>query len=367
RVILEQQTVRDLDFNGRGRSGTTRATGAGSSRSFIVSSYAEQQRVAIQTLLRDMDSELTTMAPMPGKKAFVYVSGGFEMQPGYAMSQYAFGTATLQAFNQDNMTSYVDAIVHRANSTDVTFYSLDARGLTPTGVSASQDDPLLNRPGVGFVARQDSQTGLIELAHQTGGFALLDTNNLQGGAARVYAETSTYYSIGVNISKLPGTGYRKVVVDVNRPGLTVRSRRGYAPRTPQDRGRDVTMATLRSNVEYRAIPVDLRIAQTEKAKKYYEVPIQLSVPASAFTFLTDANGSQATADIFIAVLDDKGYTSDVGHYETVFKLAQGASHDTALKYQTKLQMRKGNMRIAVNVQDRESGRMGTAKADVNVQ
>jgi hypothetical protein len=32
-----------------------------------------------------------------------------------------------------------------------------------------------------------------------------------------------------------------------------------------------------------------------------------------------------------------------------------------------LQTRKGNQRIVVNVQDRVSGRMGTAKADVRVE
>ena len=39
----------------------------------------------------------------------------------------------------------------------------------------------------------------------------------------------------------------------------------------------------------------------------------------------------------------------------------------ALTYVVTLQTRKGNQRIVVNVQDRVSGRMGTAKADVRVE
>ena len=106
----------------------------------------------------------------------------------------------------------------------MTFYSLDARGLTAPGGTASNDDPLLARPGVAFIARQDSQAGLLDLAHQTGGLAFTDTNSLKNGIGQVYEDASTYYSLGVNLSKLPGTGYRKVDVSVTRPGVTVRSR-----------------------------------------------------------------------------------------------------------------------------------------------
>jgi hypothetical protein len=85
------------------------------------------------------------------------------------------------------------------------------------------------------------------------------------------------------------------------------------------------------------------------------------------TFIREANGGRAVADIYIGVIDDKGYASDIGHDQATFNLPNGAPPDTPLKYQTKLQIRKGNMRIAVNVQDRETGKMGTAKADVKVE
>jgi VWFA-related protein len=360
RLINEQMTLNEIDSTPRrGRSAQNRA--------FLARSYAEQEHSAVQILLKDMNAELSTVAPLPGKKAFVYVSGGFDMQPGYAMSQYAIGTFSLNALDVPNMSPELDAIVKRANTSDVTFYSLDARGLTAPGGTASNDDPLLARPGVAFIARQDSQAGLLDLAKQTGGLAFTDTNSLKNGIAQVYEDASTYYSLGVNLSKLPGTGYRKVDVSVTRSGLTVRSRRGFAPRTRTDRGKDMTQATLRSNAQYNAIPVDLRIAKAEKAKKYYELPILITVPASSLTFVPTEKGGRATAVVYIGAIDDKGYTSEVGFDQANFDLPNGAPPDTPLKYQTKLTIRKGNMRIAVNVQDNETGRMGTAKADVHVQ
>jgi len=360
RLIIEQQTLNEIDA-------TPRRAGRGSSRQFLAHSYAEQQHAALDILLKDMWAELSTLTPMPGKKAFIYVSGGFEMQPGYAMSAYAVGTFSLAQFDVPNMSQHVDALVQRANSSDVTFYSLDARGLTAPGGTASGDDPLLARPGVAFIARQDSQAGLIDLARQTGGLSFTDTNSLKPGISQIYDDTSSYYSIGVNLSKVPGKGYQAVTVTVNRPGASVRTRRGFAPRTQKDRGRDVTQATLRSNAEFRAFPVDLRIAPAKKAKKYYELPILLSVPASALTFIQDDKGSRAVADIYVGAIDSRGFTSDIGYDQAVFALPPGAKPDTELKYQTKLEIRKGSMRIAVNVQDRETGKIGTAKADVKVE
>ena len=38
-----------------------------------------------------MKQELVTLTPLNGKKAFLFVTGGFEYQPGYVMAQYATG------------------------------------------------------------------------------------------------------------------------------------------------------------------------------------------------------------------------------------------------------------------------------------
>ena len=356
RLMTELQTLRDIDTSPRR-----------SSRVFSARSYAEQERVEVEKMLKDMNTELATLTALNGKKAFLFVTGGFDMQPGSAMVQYAVGSFSLSQYDTKSVAPEVQAAIRRANASDVTFYTVDARGLTTEGVSAGGDDPLLSRPGVAFFARQDSQAGLIELAQQTGGLALLNTNDVARGMSRIYQDTSTYYSIGVTISKLPGTGYHDVKVDVSRPGLTVRTRRGFAPLTPNERARDVAQAALRSNVEYKAIPVTMMLAPARKAKKYYELPIQLSLPASSLTFLTEGDSGRAVADLYVAVVDENGNMSEVGHEEATFKLPKDAPPDAKLAYTVPLEIRKGNARVVVNIRDRESGRMGTAKADVRVE
>ena len=358
RLITEQQTLRDID-----------STGRVSSRVSLARNYGEQERAEVRSMLNDMGSQVTTLTALPGKKAFLFVSGGFETQPGFAMTQYAAGrfNMSLSAFDVRNMGAELEALIRRANASDVTFYSVDARGLVAEGTTASNDDPLASRPGVSFFAREDSQAGMKMIAADTGGLALVNSNDFGRGLSRVYQDTSTYYSIGVNLSKLPGTGYHDVRVDVSRPGVTVRARRGFAARSGDQRARDVTMAALRTNVDYRAIPVTLRLAPAQKEKKYYTLPISVTVPASSLTLLPQGEGSQAKATIYVGVIDDSGNTSDIGREEAIYTLPKDVPANAPLNYVVRLQTRKGNQRIVVNVQDAQTGRMGTAKADVRVE
>ena len=354
RLLTERQTLRDID--------TTRSR---SSRQFLARQYAEQERAEVRQMLDDVGSELATLAPLAGKKAFLFVSGGFEFQPGYAMASYALGQGSLLAIDTRNVAPELDQIVRRANASEVTFYAVDARGLASEGVSASNDDPLLSRPGVSFLARQDSQEGMITLARETGGLALLNSNDLRQGLVRVYQDASVYYSIGVTLSKLPTVAYQDVRVDVNRQGVTVRARRGYAARTEADRARDRVQATLKTNLRYGGIPMTLRTAPATKQGRRYAVPISVTFPADSLTFVPEGGERRAAADVSIGVMDDSGRLSDVSRQEATFTLPEGK--EEPLVYTATLQTRKGNQRIVVNLRDRASGRMGTAKADVRIE
>lgn len=356
RLLTEQQTLREID-----------STPRRSSREFIARQYAEQERAEVRDLLADLDSELATLAPLAGKKAFIFLSGGFEFQPGYAMASYALGQSNFFALEARNFSKELDQIVRRANAGEITFYTVDARGLEGEGVSASNDDPLLARPGISFLAREDSQQGLVTLARETGGLALLNSNDFRKGLDRVYQDTSVYYSIGVTLSKLPA-GYQKVSVDVNRAGTTVRSRRGYAARTEAERARDRVQATLKTNLSYTGVPLTLRSAPPTKKGSRYSLPIQVTIPAAALTFVPDGGARRATAEVYIGAIDDSGRMSDIAREETTFTLSEGQdAAATPVVYSAILQTRKGNHRIVVNIRDKASGRMGTAKADIRVE
>lgn len=360
RLINEKQTLHDLDF----ASALMRAHRQGTQTS-LVEHYADQERAEVRRLLDDVRSELTTLAPLAGKKVFLFISGGFEYQPGYAMSIYVLGRPVL--LGSRNFTEELNAIVRRANSAEITFYTVDARGIEGGELSASKfDESLLSRPSVSIIARQDSQEGLVMLARETGGLALLNTLDLQGGLSRVSQDTSVYYSLGVTLSKLPAAKYQQVRVEVDRPGVTVRTREGYSAVTEAERVHDRVEATMRTNLSYSAIPVALRTAPANRAGRYFALPVSVTFPASALTFVAEGGSRKSTAEFWIGAVDDEGRSSDVAREEMTFTLP-GDKPDAPLSYTATLRIRKGAHRVVINVRDKATGRMGTAKVKVRVE
>ena len=88
-------------------------------------------------------------------------------------------------------------------------------GSTPSEMS--RDALRLNRQGV-----------LRDLAESTGGFLVAETNDLRPGLERVVADLRAYYEVGYVPPTPKADGrWRAISVKVSRPGVVVRTRRGY--------------------------------------------------------------------------------------------------------------------------------------------
>ena len=361
RLQAERQALSLIDSTPRGRRGGTRTQ--------LARQHGEEVGQEIERMLVNMRDELVTLTPLNGKRSFLFLSGGFEYQPGFVMSQYAGGgAASLTAFNIRNISGEVGSLVRRANADEITFYTVDALGLTGEGGSASNDDPLGSRPSVSFQARADRQSGMQELALDTGGLALLNTNDFERGLGKVFQAVSTYYTVGMTLAKLDATKYEDVRVAVNRPGVVVRARRGFQALPEADLVRDRALATMETDLSYNAIPVRLQTAPPTPEKKLYSLPIIVTIPASALTFTPQGEQATARADVFVGSVDDKGRRSEITRQEANFQLpADQVSGNAPLQFNARLMTKKGNYRIVVNVRDSATGKMGTARANVRVE
>ena len=122
----------------------------------------------------------------------------------------------------------------RAQRRNITFYPVSAEGLETFDDSLSQrsranglDSGLTGGPLTQSIDRlRDRTTRLRELAMNTNGIAVVDTNDLAGGLRRVVDDTSAYYLLGYYspTTKLDGA-YHRIDVKIKRPGTTVKARR----------------------------------------------------------------------------------------------------------------------------------------------
>ena len=372
RLRAEQQTLSLIDSTPRRRGG----------RISLVNQYAQEVGSEIQTMLASMRQELVTLTPLNGKKAFLFVTGGFEFQPGWVMAQYAsggLGPAPISSMNLRDVSGDVNDVIRRANGNEITFYTVDASGLTPDNEGAAGAetagtrqgaafDPFGTRPAVTFIARQDRQNGLQLLARETGGRALLNTNDFERGLTGVYRAVSSYYSVGVNLSGLTAGKYEDVRVEVKRPGVTARARRGFEARPEGDVVSDRARATLNTDLSYNGIPVKLQTKPASAQKKNYLLPVTVLVPASALTFVPEGEKAAARAEYYFGSIDDKGRMSEISRQQSTFRVPPDqASSDAMLAFDAQLETRKGNLRVVVNVRDASSGKMGTARANLRVE
>jgi VWFA-related protein len=181
---------------------------------------AEALRFSRATL-GTIDDVLRGLAPKPGRKLCLLVSDGFLVGAG----------------TSEERTRELQGIVDAATRAGAVVYSLDSRGLTTTGGDASTTgsvDPGL-RARVDRQAELRMRTTLETVANDTGGFLVTGSNALADGLRRMLDDNETYYLLAYQPANTRRDGrFRRIQVQVaGRPGVTVRTRKGYF--APDDR------------------------------------------------------------------------------------------------------------------------------------
>jgi VWFA-related protein len=200
----------------------------------------EQERVfKIRSTLTSLRQVADWFGGVHGRrKTMLFFSEGID----YDLTDIIRGVDAPQSSATTIMSDIQDAIAATARS-NVSIYSIDPRGLTDgsedaisVGQFADQDDPVAGR-GIGQSGLANelrvSQDSLRQLSDQSGGFAAVNRNDLSSAFERIVRDNSSYYVLAYYppSDKRDGKFHRIEVRVVDRPGLVVRSRRGYnAPR-----------------------------------------------------------------------------------------------------------------------------------------
>lgn len=169
---------------------------------------ARESLLAVRNVVR-------VMSRLPGERRLILVSPGF----------LAFSEETMQLESE---------ILDIAAASEVTVNTLDARGLAGATVDAGQGGTSLGLV-TGPVAQerlasmQQSESTLSELAAGTGGRFFHENNDLQGGMEKLAAAPEELYLLEISLKDVKANGsYHHLRVKVDRPGMEVLARKGYA-------------------------------------------------------------------------------------------------------------------------------------------
>ncbi len=181
------------------------------------------------------------------RKALIYVSNGYDFNPfpdaraGGGLfgsrygSQYDEGDVFSyqrqgQQFADADLARELSDLTRAANRANVSFYTIDPRGLVGGPDLDENVDPM----EWGNYVRK-SQDSLRVIAEETGGLAVVNQNDFDKALKRIDAETSDYYVLGYYSSNPdPTKKNRRLEVKVSRDGVSVWSRNSYSLRpTPK--------------------------------------------------------------------------------------------------------------------------------------
>ena len=169
---------------------------------------------------------------LEGRKAILFFSEGLQVP-----------TSVEEAFK---------AAISEANRANVSIYTVDARGLDTNrdlaaagaaldragrvsqgamakrGAGGTSMEEVQNDDLVQSTFHGNTQAALRELAEDTGGVMIANTNNLGKGLERVTTDLASYYEIAYAPQNIEADGkFRKIEVKVSRKGMDVTARSGY--------------------------------------------------------------------------------------------------------------------------------------------
>ncbi len=133
-----------------------------------------------------------------------------------------------EEFSDADLAMEMAELTRAANRANATIYTIDPRGLVGQPDLDEQVDPTQWRTYI-----QKSQDTLRTLADDTGGIAIVNSNDFDKGIKRIDADSSDYYVLGFySKNPDPTRRRRKIEIKVTRPGVSAFSRQEYvlAPR-----------------------------------------------------------------------------------------------------------------------------------------
>jgi VWFA-related protein len=307
--------------------------------------------------LAALESLADLLRGIPGRKSVIHFSSGVQRTG---------------VENQAQLQATTDA----ANRANVSFYTVDATGLVglPPGGDATSASPsgtaLFTGSAVSsqFSNLEGGRETLAALAADTGGRTFYDMNDFGPAFTDIQEDNSTYYLLGYSPSDTRSDGrFRRIKVQVNRPGVKVQARPGYyAPKnfrqfTAEDKELQLEQA-MQLDEPFVDLPIAVETAYFRRPAQQYYVMLAAKIPGSAVSFLNKSTSHQTEFDFAWRATDSTGRIAAQLRDTLPVKLnpdnyAQVLGSN--LLYEGGFVLPPGTYKLKAVVRENLSGKMGT--------
>jgi len=333
-----------------------------------VRQYAESLLNDVSFSIDAMKEMVGSLAGLDGRKMLLYVSDGVPMIPGqdlyYFVQEKFTDSSTLGEVMNYDASRQFQQLANLANSSDVTFYTIDAAGLRVSSSIGAENSRIERTVSPGFmdsIETSNLQSPLILLARETGGQVIMNTNDVSKGLSKISEDFGTYYSLAYSPPQGADGRYRKIEVKLRekRRGVKVRHRRGYRSKSMATRMSDGTLATLQYGFDSNPLQATLAFGPTENLESdYYGLPVQVTIPIGEMVLVPRENVHEARLRLYVGAMDAEGDLSPVQQIPLMIEVPNEdveRARGQGYLYEMKVQIRGGQHRVVVGVLDEYGG------------
>ena len=204
------------------------------------------------------------------------------------------------------------------------------------------------------------------VARDTGGMAFMAGSNLDA-LARVSEDTSNYYWLGFAPEYRRDDRVHEIEVEVLRPGLEVRARRGYVDLS---RNAEADMEAQRALLFPRqgapaAAVLTARVGTPRKlSRRRMAVPIDIEVPLGVFPALPYGNEYLQRLEVRFATIDDAGWRAEQPAIPLEIRSDSAPQPEAVFDYYAEVTMRHLPHTVVVTVHDPVSRQTASARLEV---
>ncbi len=341
---------------------------------------SEAERVYIARVVTDVLGAIAKhLALVRGRRVtLIWISEGFD-GPNWNMRSLQRGTSStfgnaIVAVDPNDPGTVVHAInvaLKTLTQTNLTIYGVDPRQLAVTGTLG--ENPCGYPPGAG-------KDILRTFSAETGGFAVLDSNDYTAQFVRILEESSEYYVLGYQPSRQSRDGnFRRIRVRATRPDLAravVTARAGYtvstSPKAPEPGPPGSTPGianAIAASVPLGRLPLRVQAVPRRGLKGRGTVHVIVEAGAKDLEFVAQDGMFTERLEFGLVAVDRLVRQSNVQNVamDLKFTAAQLAQvRQTGVRWLTTLDLPPGQARLRFATHAVSSKHSGTIYLDVDV-
>jgi VWFA-related protein len=299
----------------------------------LARSYAAQAQHEQHEVAEALKGVIASIRGVEGRRSLVFISERLDELPGKAI----FDTLEqLKDFylngNQANFASEANAyrdpdlvpsITRLANSAGVTIYPMHAAGLAGDTGSISSENLGMEAQGLTRAVKpmNSSYVTMQRVAADTGGVALLGSNNFKLGFETVANDLTTYYSLGFSASGEQKDAVRTLGVKLKNPkGLIVRARTELVEKSLTSEMNDAVSANLFFPITRNDLNIRMTAGQPKPAaEERIEIPVDIVIPTALLTLVPEGTDLTGHFSTFITFVRKDGATAKVVRQEQALR------------------------------------------------